>query len=363
MKNAVDKGNNHVLIIGDFNYPEINWLAETSPSDIHHPATAFMECIRDTYLIPHVTDPTHYRRDQRPNILDLILTNEEGMISNISQTAPLGKSHHVCVHFNLNCYTDAPERNTPRHLYHKGDYDRMREEARTLSWYDTDRVDVDKSCRLFTNNIKTLAEKYIPKVRATTEHKTKRPIYMTNEALAKIRAKTVYFKKWRHEKKLAKEVKRNPKAFFKYAQTKLKTRSGIHDLVTEDGITHTTENQKANVLNEFFSSVFTKEDAGPLPEFVDIYDATLENITIRLEDVQKKLKHLNVNKSCGPDDMHPRILYEPREPLTDIFQHTISTGSIRYPTNGNQARLHQSSRKAINYRPVSLTSIPCKILE
>ena len=46
------------------------------------------------------------------------------------------------------------------------------------------------------------------------------------------------------------------------------------------------------------SSVFTKEDAGPLPEFVDrVYDATLENITIRLEDVQKKLKHLNVNKS------------------------------------------------------------------
>ena len=95
MKNAVDKGNSHVLIIGGFNYPEINWLAETSPPDIHHPATVFMECLRDTYLIQHVTDPTHYRGDQRPNTLDLILTNEEGMISNIkSQTVPLGKSHH-----------------------------------------------------------------------------------------------------------------------------------------------------------------------------------------------------------------------------------------------------------------------------
>ena len=127
-------------------------------------------------------------------------------------------------------------------------------------------------------------------------------------------------------------MKRNPKVFFIYAKTKLKTRTGIQDLVTEDGIIHTTENQKANVLNEF-SSVFTKEDAGPLPEFVEsAYATTLENITIILEDVQKKLNHLNFNKSCGPDDMHPLILYELRElisePLTDIFQYTKSTGSL-----------------------------------
>ena len=49
-----------------------------------------------------------------------------------------------------------------------------------------------------------------------------------------------------YEKKLAKEVKCNPKAFFKYAKTKLKTRTGTQDLVREDGTTHTAENQKAN---------------------------------------------------------------------------------------------------------------------
>lgn len=133
---------------------------------------------------------------------------------------------------------------------------------------------------------------------------------MTKEALDKIKAKKVSFKKWRYsrdsrdykvyararnqvkwvcrkaewdyEKKLAKEVKRNPKAFFKYAKTKLRTRTGIQDLVTEDGTTHTTDKQKANVLNEFFSSVFTQEDPGPLPEFVDrAYNSPLESIIIR----------------------------------------------------------------------------------
>jgi len=295
--------------MGDFNYPEINWSAETSPPDIHHPATAFMECLRDTYLIQHVTDPTHYRGNQSPNIQDIILTNEEGMISDIIQTAPLGKSHHVCIHFSLNCYTDVPERKTPRYLYHKGDYDKMREEAQNLSWYCTDREDVDSNWRLFSNNVKHLIEKYVPKVRPTTDKKTKRPVYMTKEVLAKIRAKTVAFKKWRYsrdykiyararnqvkwacrkaerdyEKKLAREVKTNPKAFFKYAKSKLMTRTGIHDLVTEDGITHATEKQKADVLNNFFSSVFTQEDPGPLPVFEDRgYESPLENIVITVE--------------------------------------------------------------------------------
>ena len=109
----------------------------------HHPPTS-------TTHQPHSWSvsgihPTDYRGDQWSNILDVILTNEEGMLSNITQTASLGKSHHVCVHFNLNCYTDAPEQKTQRHLYHKGDYDLMWEEARALSWYDTDREDVDQN--------------------------------------------------------------------------------------------------------------------------------------------------------------------------------------------------------------------------
>jgi len=43
------------------------------------------------------------------------------------------------------------------------------------------------------------------------------------------------------EKKLAKESKKNPKAFYKYAQSKLKTRTGIAHLAREDGSLTTTE--------------------------------------------------------------------------------------------------------------------------
>ncbi|KAK2139525.1 hypothetical protein LSH36_1737g00005, partial [Paralvinella palmiformis] len=33
----------------------------------------FIECLRDTYLIQHITEQTHYRGEEKPNILDLII--------------------------------------------------------------------------------------------------------------------------------------------------------------------------------------------------------------------------------------------------------------------------------------------------
>jgi len=47
------------------------------------------------------------------------------------------------------------------------------------------------------------------------------------------------------EKKLAKESKKNPKAFYKYAQSKLKTRTGIAHLAQENGNLTKTDKQKA----------------------------------------------------------------------------------------------------------------------
>ena len=67
------------------------------------------------------------------------------------------------------------------------------------------------------------------------------------------------------EKKLAKESKKNLKTFYKYAQSKLKTRTGIAHLAREDGSHTTTDKQKADILKKF-SSVFTREDRNNMPD-------------------------------------------------------------------------------------------------
>ena len=76
-----------------------------------------MEAVRDTFLTQHVTELTHYRGSNTPNTLDVIFTNEEGMIENLKDLAPVGKSHHTLLKYNLCCYTKS--------MYDKGNYDGM----------------------------------------------------------------------------------------------------------------------------------------------------------------------------------------------------------------------------------------------
>lgn len=106
MKNATELGTSHILVVGDFNYSEINWKVGTMPNAITNPATAFVETLRDLYLHQHIMDPTHYRANQQPNTLDLVITNEEGMVDNVALSAPVGKSHHTCITFDFMCYTE-----------------------------------------------------------------------------------------------------------------------------------------------------------------------------------------------------------------------------------------------------------------
>ena len=135
--------------MGDFNYGDINWKSGTTPSELTNPATAFRETLRDMYLYQHVNEPTHYRAQQHPNTLDLIITNEEGMVDNLSLSAPVGKSHHVCIHFDFTSYTEAPSRHVPKFRFHKGDYTGMREEAQKLTWYSTDDDTLEEKWHIF----------------------------------------------------------------------------------------------------------------------------------------------------------------------------------------------------------------------
>ena len=94
-------------------------------------------------------------------------------------------------------------------------------------------------------------------------------------------------------------------------------------------------------------------------------------ITIDIEEVKKRLQKLNVNKSPGPNGLHPRILREASEqiaaPLAAIYTASINSGTIPDDWKlANVTAIYKNKGKknvAGNYRPVSLTSIACKLLE
>ena len=92
------KNYTHLLIMGDFNYPDIDW-ENWSSNDIT--SQKFIETVQDAYLFQHITKPTRHREDQFSNCLDLIFTNEEEMIQHIEITDPLGISDHCTLLFDL----------------------------------------------------------------------------------------------------------------------------------------------------------------------------------------------------------------------------------------------------------------------
>jgi len=61
----------------------------------------FLSCLRNNFLIQHVTEPTCFRASDEPNrpTLDLILSDEH-FISNLEYLSPVGKSDHVVLSFD-----------------------------------------------------------------------------------------------------------------------------------------------------------------------------------------------------------------------------------------------------------------------
>ena len=137
-----------------------------------------------------------------------------------------------------------------------------------------------------------------------------------------------------------------------------------------DSVTVDNSMVKANILNEYFASVFTKEPNGDFCELEQRDIDEQSQIHIRKLEVKKLLKELKTCKSPGPDGLHPRLLHELANqvylPLSIIFEALMK--SIRIPTQWKIARVSAINKKrnrklASNYRPVSITSIVCRVLE
>eukprot|EP00111_Clytia_hemisphaerica_P012893 TCONS_00037893-protein len=87
--------------------------------------------------------------------------------------------------------------------------------------------------------------------------------------------------------------------------------------------------------------------------------------------IQIEIKHLNQNKSFGPDGIHPKMLLSlsdyVSEPLAVIMNPSLKEGSL--PKDWKEAHVISiyknkgAQNLAVNYRPVSLTSIVCKLMD
>ncbi len=122
-----------IVIVGDFNFPEINWLTCSSEKEDDHPATKFLNSSLDGFMTQHVTEPTRWRDGQRSNTLDLIFTNRDGLISDVEILSPVGKSDHGILLFKVHCNFHVSKEPVHKRMWSRGDYQSMRRDF-SIDW-------------------------------------------------------------------------------------------------------------------------------------------------------------------------------------------------------------------------------------
>jgi hypothetical protein len=173
------------------------------------------------------------------------------------------------------------------------------------------------------------------------------------------------------EKKLEKEKNGNSRPFYAYLKGRTKSRPTIGPLKGGRGETVLEEVKMADILNEFFASVFTDEGKGLVPEKGTIdFALDLSDVKITVEKIKEKIRKLRPSSAPGPDKIGSGLLQQLQEEiapiLSIIFKKSLETGCI--PEDWRTANVTSIFKKGAksdpgNYRPVSLTLVGCKLFE
>ena len=395
-------GASHLLLLGDFNYPHIDFANNKVNAGEESSAFKFFTKTQDLFLIQHIEECTRVRQGQKPSLIDYLFTEEDNLIDDIIHDTPLGKSDHVCLSFSylfgnhVNCRGE----NHQRPNYWRGKYDRIIAALSLVDWRaEFSECGVEEVWTKFKGRLLRMVELHVPlrdldgedkkqKCNSWITKHTRRQVRKRNEAWQHYRdsgSEEIYaeYKKIRnivnrcvkrdkqdYQAALIGQFKNYPKKFYAYVRRMQTVKSTVTRLKNKMGVLTSDDREAAEVLCEHFQDVFVRENPSTqIKAHVARKDLNLD-ITFSPTLIAQKLNHLRPEKSPGPDKLPPLVLKSCAcvlsAPLSILFQMSFDQGII--PADWKLADIvpifKKGNRSEVgNYRPISLSSVVCKVME
>ena len=354
---GLNRSNATVWLAGDFNAPHINWsipgIIQGSPQIAIH--EELLMVIQDHGLENVVLEPTRGK-----NILDLFLTNHPSKVNWVEIMPQISDHSIVFMEVNLKAKLNM-QKPCKIHLYNKGDWLAIQNGLQQIINTLSHMQNVNDMWLLFKTRCLDLSDRHIP----TKIYKASNGLLWVNQNLKQaIRCQNQAWSKWKKSRSqdthscylsIRGHVQHmfrsaywtyindliNPpsqdgkvqgqKRFWSYIKSLKKDYAGIGSL-KHDGKLITVSIGKAEILNNQFQSVFTKDsdvvppNKGPSPH------PQMALFQISITGVTKLIKGLNIHKTAGPDQINSRVLKECCDAcmpiLQLIFQKSLETGQI-----------------------------------
>ncbi len=380
------------ILAGDFNYGHIDWY--NSVATRQYGQDKFLDFTVALGMTQTISFPT-----RNAALLDLIFINEPNLIQCVDKGAKIFNCDHETVTALLTFQALKRKSVTIRN-YRKADYSPLNSELVTKNWPSLFQncASINEMWTVFLSVLTAVVNFHIPQRTTINTHKSKISFKVKRLCRKAWRLFRNYKKKLENGSadidnsydkylsaaRLAQSEKRkelykfeeniilanNSGALWNHIKSNMSYKSGIPCILGSNGSIISDIPEKAERFNEYFSSVFTK-DNGICPQWnIPFTDKRLSVIDFSPETVWSKLKNLSIKTSAGPDHL-PTILMKKlslvlAEPLSIIFTHSFINSEL--PNHWKLAHVLPFFKKgdnnlASNYRPISLTCVSCRVME
>ena len=413
-ENSKDNHPSDIFLTGDFNFPEVHWpICDTFPQKqkLNESTSQLLNLMEENFLNQLVDKPTRGN-----NILDLFITNNNNIVSNI-QCVETPMSDHKIVKVNTTYSILSPSKKTEAKIpqdsfrrlnLRKANYEAMCEHLCNINWdelkdictpeefpellrltllqismlHAPEKSKQHKKINPFTRSrnilrrrrkkvrtqVNALASKSNESDLSSKLFKLRLELYNINEEIQN----SVHTQQKSMESKAVSSIKNNPRYFYSYAKKNNKLKTTVGPLNQKCGGLTDDPKTMADILQQQYASVFSNPDSADKkdPDINCELESILEDFNFTHEDIVKAIDEIDENSSCGEKDI-PAILlkkckHELARPLLLMWRDSLDSGYI--PLTYKQqiiTPVHKKSSKAEaeNYRPISLTSHIIKIFE